>query len=375
MISTLISARHERNSIGAVIRQLCRLRDPSAESSVLSEAVGRCEPSMLLGAASHHRLSSCLYIGLKPNLMTCPPQLVAGLSSHYMVQTAHHLRTMADFRHCAETLDAAGIAWVSFKGPVLAETVYPRPDMRVYGDLDIAVAADDVEASVEALFPKKPTEHLPSASLAKTTSVHQVSLVLPYGTNLDLHWDLLSLGWARRDFPMSLREFLDSRVAVEIDGFTIRTFDAEHSLIHLIAHAGLSGGHRGLWLKDIAETVRTRELDWDAVVTLAARMNLSLMSAVMLARVSRLACVTPPPGVIGRLGGHRPWPRAVQLSDRVRKPEEGMGTGASGQLLVRSTRATSWQSFGKFAAGERRTLLRRLRAGSEPKSSQSRDAT
>jgi hypothetical protein len=365
----MISARRpaaQRQGLGHVVRLLCATRDPGEVATALREAVAAHEPARLLAGVEHHRLGPCLYLGLKGQMADLDNVLAEGLSRRYRVQAAHHVRTMADLGQCAASLDVAGVAWATFKGPALAESVYLRPDMRAYGDLDIVVSPADVETTISALVPNDAAVSIGLAHAAQSVGVDQVSLVLPFGTSLDLHWSLLSLDWARRDFPMPLDDFLESRVSVTAGGFAMKTFDPEHTLVHLCAHAGLSGGHRGLWLKDIAETIRVHAIDWDLVVRLSESMNLSLMCAVMLSRVREIAGVTGPPGVIERLGGRSAWARAVRISDRLRRPEEGTGRGASGQLLARSTRATTARSIRTFTAGERRSLGRRLRRRPAP---------
>ncbi|MDP8927922.1 MAG: nucleotidyltransferase family protein, partial [Actinomycetota bacterium] len=68
------------------------------------------------------------------------PQVAAALDSFYEQAVRTHLRALADLALIGPVLDARGVPWAVVKGPVLAETVYSRFDLRAYRDLDVLVA-------------------------------------------------------------------------------------------------------------------------------------------------------------------------------------------------------------------------------------------
>src|SRR4029453_10505026 len=64
---------------------------------------------------------------------------------------SHHLVVRGVLSRVGAVLDAAGIPWLVFKGPVLSSSVYCDPGMRRYSDLDILVPPDRFPDAVIAM--------------------------------------------------------------------------------------------------------------------------------------------------------------------------------------------------------------------------------
>ena len=351
------ASSNSRHDLGTIIRLVCRAHDPEDVQDALVALANRVSTDDVLRSLQHHRLTSCFYLGVRGRAGDLEPRLLSTTKHVHSLHSAHHLRTLIDLSHVARELAGAGVSWGTFKGPVLAETAYLRPHMRMYSDLDIVVSVADVPRAIKALA-SDPTTATALAETSRQQGVHQTSFTLPLGTPVDLHWDLLSLPEARDQFPMPLAGFMRALVPVTADGFTCWTFDREHTLLHLVAHTGLSGGDRGIWIKDIAEVIRTAPPDWDRFADLAGAMNLGLMAGVVLDRVKALTGIAPPDAPLPTLRRHSVWARSLRLAERVRPLEESVGAGRSGQLLVRSTRADTRSSIAALGAGERRRLVR-----------------
>src|SRR5688500_15332306 len=88
--------------------------------------------------ALHHRVANAVFLGIREAVDPDHPAFHR-LQREYIDNVARHLRTLADLAELGPVLDTAGIPWMVIKGPVLAETIYPRPDLRSYDDLDVVV--------------------------------------------------------------------------------------------------------------------------------------------------------------------------------------------------------------------------------------------
>ena len=97
--------------------------------------------------------------------------------------------TRAAQEACLKRISAAGIACVAIKGYALARQVYPDPDLRSTGDLDLVVRPGDRDALIALLSetgyvfrpePAKPWGSIADASYAPFMSADG-------GVNLDIH--------------------------------------------------------------------------------------------------------------------------------------------------------------------------------------------
>ncbi len=167
-----------------------------------------------------------------------------------------------------DALDAAGIVHVVLKGAALAHILYPRPDLRPMGDLDILVAPAEAPRAQDVL--RSVGFHAPSVHEDRARRFHHH---LPIATrerqgivvNVEIHRDALS-----GTEPARLR--LDGRIGptreFRVNGRRLRAFGHEDMLTHLCAHA--LGPGDPIRLIKIADFVgyATRyagEIDWDAL--------------------------------------------------------------------------------------------------------------
>lgn len=66
-------------------------------------------------------------------------------------QLFRQVRAMHDLRLCVDGFQGAGVRWAVAKGPVLANTVWPHPDMREFSDLDVLVHPADFGMALATL--------------------------------------------------------------------------------------------------------------------------------------------------------------------------------------------------------------------------------
>ena len=101
----------------------------------------------------------------------------------------NHLRALHDMAELRTVLDAAGVPWLTFKGPTLS-VLYGQPDLRGYTDLDVLVSPADLPAAVTALLDGGWPFIDWQSSLDRRPPMGVLHLTGPAGTPVDLHWHL-----------------------------------------------------------------------------------------------------------------------------------------------------------------------------------------
>src|SRR6185437_16415495 len=162
----------------------------------------------------------------------------------------------------------AGIDWLVLKGPALAHSVYPRPDLRHYVDLDLLVSPADfgaLLAVLEAAGYQLVDRNWP---LLARDLPGELRLRSPRGVLLDLHWSIFNDAGRRASFSAPTAALLADRRELSV-GFP--ALSATDQLVHAGIHAALSGANRLGWLLDVQLAAATA--DWPAVVGAARRIG------------------------------------------------------------------------------------------------------
>src|SRR5262249_20701768 len=160
-------------------------------------------------------------------------------------------RTLADLALIGGAFDELGVSWLVAKGPVLAEGVYDRPDLRTYTDLDLFVAPTWVGRALEALEGLGRPVLGPTLEHLRRLSVSEVHVVAPHGTVVELHFHLLNDAPQRERFTVPMAELYNRPRRVLLGDQSVPTLDPVDTLVYLCLHACLSGADRLVWMKDV----------------------------------------------------------------------------------------------------------------------------
>lgn len=321
----------------------CLREDANAQAKQdLTEIVARGRTDALVRLARYHRVVPFLYLQLR-NVPAADPTVMSELEREYALRAAQHMRALADLAALKEILDQRGIDWLVVKGPILAEILYPRPDLRMYGDLDIVVAREAYARAIEALEGEQSELLDRNWELIRREQRGQLHFVLSFGTVADLHWHLLNRESVRRSLSLSMDGMFDRAVEVDLPGLRVRTLDRVDTLAHLCVHAALSGADRLGWLKDIEQATVARSVPWDQVIERAAAWRAGPLVAVALERSQRSLGTPVPREVVTELFGSRVRHRLSHALDSTWPPEisEGRSTPA---LLWAQTLRSSWRA-------------------------------
>jgi hypothetical protein len=306
----------------------------------------------LHAAAVRHGVVGCLWTALRASGLAERPD-AAPTREAYTSALGRHLRTLSDLELVLDVLGGHGIAPMVLRGPVLAEVVYRRPDLRGYADLDVLVAPRDFPAALAALeragcVPRvdwlRAPDRMPGA----------LRLATPAGTVLNLHWHVFGPRRLRAELPVNLVVVRARSRVVELAGRRVRTLDGLDTLVHLALQAALAGGDRLVWCKDIEQALLYRSVpDWDLVRARAEQWHAGPALALMLGRARRILGVPVPGPVLDALVPDPAWRALVRAADAV-SPIRAGGRPSPARLVASAARGDGPAS--------RRELARRVAA-------------
>lgn len=285
-------------------------------SSALPLVVDRGLLPRLVDAGRYHRVLNMVHLAIK-DFPIADHDLVAALERYYLHQMGHHLRALADLRSLEAVLSEREVPWLLVKGPVLSEVVYERPDLRVYNDLDVVIARPAFSEAIDALEGSGFDLLDRNWDLIRRERRAQLHLSLRLGTVADVHHHLLNRAAVRHSLSLPMRDLFERATSVTVGDVQVRTLDPEDTLLHLCVHAGLSGGDRLLWMKDIEQTLRHQPPDWGEVVHRALSWRAGPLVAVVLRRARSETHVSVPRDVIETLFASRSRAAVSTGVDRV----------------------------------------------------------
>ena len=215
------------------------------ETLLATEAPSRVGP-----AAAEHGVTNLVYLCTR-DLTGIDPELRSLLATVYHLNLTHHMKVIGELTTLGATLDAAGIPFLVVKGPVLAEVVYPRNDLRAYGDLDLVIPRGRFGDAISALLESGCDMLDRNWRVIRREMRGQVHMTARFGTSADVHWHLINRSSVRRSFDIDMESLFERARRVSLDGPEVLTLDPQDTLLQLAVHAGLSGGAKLAWLKDI----------------------------------------------------------------------------------------------------------------------------
>ncbi len=258
--------------------------DPPAE---VQRAVDLDRVEALLRLAKFHRMIPFVHRDLR-RLEGVDGRTMQMLDRYEVTQTANQMRIVTDLAGLAETLAPLDVPWLTFKGPVAAQLLYDRPELRTYRDLDVLVPRADFTRTLSFLRGTGLEVLDRNWTLISREQRGQLHLTLPLGTVADIHWHLLNRGVVRHAFDVDTDGLLRRARTVTVSGVAAGTLSPADTLVHLALHAALAGGDRLIWLKDIERSLAVEEPDWEEVVERALSWRSGAATAVMLRRASEV---------------------------------------------------------------------------------------
>ncbi|MBS2027855.1 MAG: nucleotidyltransferase family protein [Deltaproteobacteria bacterium] len=200
----------------------------------------------------------------------------------HRAQAAQGIRVLSALKVVLKTLEAAGVAALPLKGPVLAARLYGDFTLRPTSDVDVLVHESDLQRAMAAL-------EAAGAELSPEYAENR-GFFERYHHHLGLHFRGLLVELHQRPssrvatrFP-SEALFMRARVQ-ELLELRVRVADPIDELIFLALHAAGHNLERELWLLDLKMLARLAPLDWDALEfrTRAIRARRAVGAALLAA--------------------------------------------------------------------------------------------
>ncbi len=311
-----------------------------------SELVDDARGSMkhVAAAANHHGISMAVHLGLGEADIT--ESLRAELRTSYEFWKRHHLVMILELARLAKVLDGAGCRWLTLKGPVLSERLYPRNDLRSYADLDVLVDRADFSTAVEVMANLGGSGLETDWKLVLHELKGELNFALSTRVVVDLHWSLLYDATLRSQFAFSDGAALEHRVRAHLlPRIDVPTLDPVDTFLHLALHACLAGGHKLSWMRDLNHAGAAAGIDFDEVARRAKAQQIGLPVGVMMGKVRRILGSAPwDQRLEAGMCRRGRWPDVVAGVDRIRPPERWHGGSLTGHLVCGSTRANSSES-------------------------------
>lgn len=250
---------------------------------------------------------------------------------------------------------AEGMGLIVLKGAALAETLYPRPGLRPFGDLDILIRPQDaprVRPLLEHLgYTVSPAiwdALIEGADMQANFFKHTKRGVVV----VELHTDLLSNAFFRGHVTLGA-DGLWSRVRpARLAGTEALVLGPEDQLLHLCLHLAGHYFFAPQSLRDIDLLCRTGTLDWPQFTHFAADAHAAPLSFAALSAAATVLETPVPPAVLSDLAPKRGAARMASLASA-----RAADTSPNGAATERLRFPLLWGLLGTARA--RRSALRR----------------
>jgi Uncharacterised nucleotidyltransferase len=345
----------ERQAMGRLL-VACATTDGTPVAQDLVDQTGSLIERLPTACLAHH-LSMSAHVALREAEL--PRRVRSELEIAHRWGLRTHAMASLELSRIGAAFDDAGIDWLVAKGPVLSELLYPRSDLRQYGDLDLLVRRDQFERAFDVL--EKQGGRVIEKDWEGVLHLLKGELNVAFRSGIvgDLHWSMLYDHDLRNQFSLSDNDLLTHRKQVNLgQGLRVNTLDPGDTFIHLALHACLAGGHRLSWMRDIQLAGVVQNLDWAEVQERSQKAGVGLPVGAMLQRVRKvLSHVGWSEAFENQLTGSQRWTPLLQKLYLLRHPQTWVGGSMSARIVMGSTRSTYTDSVSQLRSRCRSEII------------------
>ncbi len=273
-------AHHLRPEIRLLLACARTAPAPTAWSSLSAVVLTDFDWDFLLAFAARHRLTTLLHYNLRRlDEALIPDSVRMYLREEYQQSAYRNLLFQAELLLVLQHLELAGIAVATYKGPLLATSVYGNPALRTYEDLDIVIHQHDVWRARDVLLQHG---YSPARAMFRDEELRYVQEHNDYplrhagrGVALELQWRVMQEPFT---FPHDVKSWWKRFVPYTLSGRSVLSLPPEDLLLALCVHGSKHQWQRLNWIVDIAELLRVYpNVNWPWVQQEAARLGLRRM--------------------------------------------------------------------------------------------------
>lgn len=226
--------------------------------------------------------------------LTMDPNLQRGIATESMITEQRHRRLSSALAHAGELLAGKGIDLATFKGVTAEQRWYDGVGDRPCWDVDLLVAPHSLNRVAELIESLDPG--IPNAGriqrLVEANVLQTIDVVFE-GVALDIHFDLLKLGFPSRHPERAWERTVEVPLA---DGRSVRALGPEISLVFSLLHLNRDRFAKLLGFVEVLRIIERGDVDWDYVERLVRGEGLEVPYALTLGVV------------VETLGGEHPLP-------------------------------------------------------------------
>jgi hypothetical protein len=231
--------------------------------------------------AEYHGVLSFVARNLVEYAEGLPSEIARTLGSAYKENLRRSLWFSAELARIVRHFEDRQVTVLPFKGPSLEQSIYGEPGLRSFSDLDLLISPALYQAAKRSLAElgyKPSAEFKPSVERFWLRNGYEQLFDSASGKNLvELQWAL-----SPRFYSVDLRiEDLQARAQkIFVGGCEMRCLSPEDSILALSVHAAKHLWSRLIWLVDIAESLKTQNIDHGVVCARAKALGVERMTAV-----------------------------------------------------------------------------------------------
>jgi Uncharacterised nucleotidyltransferase len=264
----------------------------------------------------------CTYFSREELIELFGKKATASFFEMYRTEMLQNLVLEGELQHLLHAFNQANIPLILFKGPALAYTVYPRPHLRTYHDIDALIQPGDLARAHDLLgeLGYEAYEEYRANVLDKQRTGYNYTLKRP-GSWLEVLLELHTAPHAGEVASLFDREALWRKAQpIEVLGEPTLTLHPVDHLLYLCWHYRFHWFTRLIWLYDIVAMVRVLgpTFDWEALVQSAHRQRIATTLYYCLSWCRDLFSVAMPAEVFAQL---RPPLSCRVVIERMTMPE------------------------------------------------------
>jgi len=229
----------------------------------------------LFRLAEEHGVLPLVARNLGAHARGLPTVIEQQFRSAYEANVRRNLRFASELGRITDYLAGKHLRAVPYKGPVLAESIYGDLALRSFSDLDFLISPADFERAKLALadLGYRPAEELtPAVERFWLRNGYERSFDSAAGTNLvELQWGVLPYFYA---VELAIDDLLARSSRTSVGGREVSCLSPEDSLLVLCVHAAKHLWTRLIWVCDIAETLRTQNIDFTLMLPQAQSLGI-----------------------------------------------------------------------------------------------------